>query len=198
MENISLQPSKKYITKGIMVIATVSALVILIGLVLQIAIPLGGKATAGEVAAIVWSLVLVILMFKWFFALTITIIWIKNLFYVIQSDRITIYKGIITKIEQNIPYKAITDFMLHRSLYDRILGIGSIKIQTAGQSHATTGYEGIISGLLNYHEVMEELRTRLKRYNEITEPSEMNNVEENFSQEMLNELKRIRELLEMK
>ena len=56
----------------------------------------------------------------------------------------------MTKIQQNIPYRAITDYILHRSIYDRMLGLASIRIQTAGQIQTPTGYEGNLAGLPNW------------------------------------------------
>ena len=89
-------------------------------------------------------------------------LWIDNLSYIVQEDRITIQKGILTKTLQNIPYGAITDFLLRRSLYDRILGIGSIKIQTAGQSQGAAAYEGNMTGLTAYDRIQGQLRERIR------------------------------------
>ena len=200
MENISIQPSQRMFTKSVMIIATISVFIFLTGIILQIAIPMNGRISAEEAAAIIWSAVTIIILLKWIFALTIAVLWIKNLAYVIQEDRIIIYKGILTKIEQNIPYKAITDFMLHRSIFDRILHIGSIKIQTAGQSINATGYEGIISCLTDYTGIMNILRARLQKYHGIDTMTDnttgMKN--ESYSAEILKELKIIRSLLEKK
>ncbi|OPX33911.1 hypothetical protein B1H10_04785 [candidate division KSB1 bacterium 4484_188] len=79
-----------------------------------------------------------------------------------MQDRITIHKGILTKVQQNIPYRSITDFILHRSLYDRFLGLASIRVQTAGQSTTATGYEGNVAGLLNWEPLIQDLRGRVK------------------------------------
>ena len=87
-------------------------------------------------------------------------LWINNLSYIIKDTSITIYKGIFTKVEQNIPDRKVTDFILRRGLLDRFLGIGSIKVQTAGGS-GEVGYEGILSGILDYKEIHENLRDKL-------------------------------------
>ena len=39
-------------------------------------------------------------------------LWIDRLSYIIKDSSITIYKGIFTKIEQNIPNSKVTDFVL--------------------------------------------------------------------------------------
>ena len=87
-------------------------------------------------------------------------LWINNLSYIIKDTSITIYKGIFTKIEQNIPNSKVTDFVLYRDLLDRFLGLGSIKVQTAGAS-GESGFEGVLNGILNYEEVHKNLRNKL-------------------------------------
>ena len=83
-------------------------------------------------------------------------LWIGNLSFVIKDSSIAIYKGIFTKIEQNIPNSKVTDFVLYRDLFDRFLGIGSIKIQTAGAS-GESGFEGVLDGILDYNKVHKNL-----------------------------------------
>ena len=87
-------------------------------------------------------------------------LWINNLSYIIKDTSITIYKGIFTKIEQNIPNSKVTDFVLYRDLLDRFFGLGSIKVQTAGAS-GESGFEGVLNGILNYEEVHKNLRNKL-------------------------------------
>ena len=186
MKKISVKPDKKYFTKQIYVLFTVSFFIALFSLILQILIPLAGKVTHSELASYLWPI-------SW--------LWITNLEYFIEDERITIHKGIISKIQQNIPYRAVTDFMLHRSLFDRMLGIGSLRVQTAGQSINATGYEGYLSGIVNYDELLTELRRRVRKYNEIY-GYEDEDADENEPKrkseftEMLIELRKIRELLE--
>ncbi len=164
MENISIVPNKKLKTKSYMVIFTISLLLLISGLVINLLIPLNGKADFESAGRIIWPIIISIIILLWIISVPIIILWINNLKYFIGEERITIHKGILSKIEQNIPYHAVTDFMLHRSLYDRFLGIGAIKIQTAGQSSSPTGYEGVLSGLHKSAELLEELRSRLKYY----------------------------------
>ena len=76
-----------------------------------------------KVLSIIWIIAQVII---WAISIPIIKLWIKNLAYVIQDDRVTIHKGILTKTQQNIPYRSVTDFALKRTIYDRLLGLGSI------------------------------------------------------------------------
>jgi uncharacterized membrane protein YdbT with pleckstrin-like domain len=105
----------------------------------------------------------------WIISTLISYLWIKNLEYIILDDRVNIHMGILTKTQKNIPFRAITDFVLVRTLYDRMLGIGSLKIQTAGQSVQPSGYEGKLGGLVEYDKWHSELRTRIKSLHPISE-----------------------------
>ena len=118
-----------------------------------------------------------------------------------QVERITIYKGILTKVQQNIPYRAITDFILHRSLYDRFLNIGSIRIQTAGQSKTVTGYEGQLSGLAQWEDLHQQLRGKIKNLHPFADATAVAEKAapvstDNRLGEILEELKAIRKVLE--
>ena len=105
----------------------------------------------------------------WIISYPLIKLWIKNLSYIIREERVTIHKGILTKTQQNIPYRSVTDFILERSLFDRILGIGSIKIQTAGQSQSPTGYEGNLEGFLEYEKLHTQLREKIGLLHPISE-----------------------------
>jgi uncharacterized membrane protein YdbT with pleckstrin-like domain len=105
----------------------------------------------------------------WVLSSLIAHLWIKNLEYIVHADRMIIHKGILTKTQKNIPFRAITDFELVRTLYDRILGIGSLKIQTAGQSHQPSGYEGKLGGLLEFEKWHSVLREKVKSLHPIAE-----------------------------
>ena len=201
MEKIALKPDKKLKTKLYLIISSICCLIILIGIILQITIPLG-KISSSQTALIVWPIILGFIILTWLITSPIIHLWVKNLEYFIGDERITIKKGIITKIQQNIPYRAVTDFMLHRSLFDRILNIGSIRIQTAGQSVTPTGFEANLSGILDWNELLEELRNRLKRIHD-DKPVDNDIRSEDVDtkvimNKILSELTRIREVLERK
>ena len=136
-------PDKKLFAKSMMVQLTISLTIIIIGFALHVLIPLKGRHLADDVGQIVWSIVGGVLVTMWIISTPIVYLWIKNLKYEIDEEKIIIHKGIISKTEKNIPYRAITDFVLDRSLFDRILNIASIRVQTAGQSISATGMKGI-------------------------------------------------------
>lgn len=198
---MEIRPNRKLYVKQWFTLLTVSVFILLIGLLLQLLIPLNGKVSPDQLAQILWPIVLAVILLLWFISVPIIILWIRNLRYFIEDDRITIHKGILAKIQQNIPYRAITDFMLHRSLYDRFLGIGSLRIQTAGQSQPAANYEGKLSGIENYRELHEQLQGRVKVLHPFVEAAGVADAakpqsNEMWFQQILSELKAIRRALE--
>lgn len=162
-----IKPNKKLFTKTVWVLLTVTAFILagvsIIHLIIYIA---DGDPNAPPV---IWLIAVIVVLVMWLIVYPSAILWIRNLSYLIQEDRITIHKGILTKTQQNIPYRSITDFILQRSLYDRLLGIGSIRIQTAGQSQSASGYEGNMAGLVEYEKLHNRLRERLRLLHPISE-----------------------------
>jgi len=200
---MEIKPHKKLLTKHFLGLLTISIVIIIAGIIFQVFIPLEEGETSGDVAVILWPITLGIIVLMWAISAPLIVLWIKNLTYFIEEERITIYKGILSKVQQNIPYRAITDFQLHRSLYDRFLGIGSIRIQTAGQTQTATGYEGQFSGLINWEDLHHELRGKLKTLHPLSEPvtvaeKAMPVSHEDKLQQIVDELKAIRKALEKK
>jgi uncharacterized membrane protein YdbT with pleckstrin-like domain len=198
---MEIKPNKNLFTKQLYILVTISFLVLIVAVILQITIPLDPKVSAGDAASVLWPIVIGIIFLLWLIAVPIVKVWIKNLIYYFDEDRITIHKGIISRIKQNVPYRAITDFQLHRSLYDRFLGIASIKIQTAGQSPTATGFEAKLSGLIEWDDLLELLRAKVKKlYPSSFTPEVIGSItnENGLLENILDELKRIRNALEKK
>jgi uncharacterized membrane protein YdbT with pleckstrin-like domain len=190
-----LKPDRKYLIKGIWIFVTVSAIFALLAAIIHLIVYLvDGDMQASE---ILWIVILAIILALWVIGYTILYFWYKNLEYRIYEDRVCIHKGILTKIQQNIPFRAITDFALVRTLYDRFLDIGSIKIQTAGKHISSSSqYEGNLAGLINYEQLHTELRERVKKLHPVSETVTTRESEKpadtDLWQEMLKELKEIR------
>ena len=198
---MEIKPNKNLFTKQLYVLLTISFLVLLVATILQITVPFDPKVSASDVAAILWPIVFGVIFLLWLIAVPIIKLWISNLSYYIDEDRITIHKGILSKIKQNVPYRAITDFQLHRSLYDRFLGIASIKLQTAGQSPTATGFEAKLAGLIDWDDLLEKLRASVKRLYPSLVTQETNESianDKDLLEKILEELKGIRNALEKK
>ena len=195
---MEIKPDKKLLTKQWYILLTISFFTVLLAVLLQILIPLSPEVTSGQAAVILWPITVGVIILLWIISVPLIILWIKNLGYYIDEDRITIHKGILSKIKQNVPYLAITDFQLHRSLYDRVLGIGSIRIQTAGQRPSATGYEANLAGIISWDELLEQLREKVKKLypQALTSTIESSGLtEKEILSTMLEELREIKNLL---
>jgi uncharacterized membrane protein YdbT with pleckstrin-like domain len=201
MENI-LRPHKKLFIKQWMILLTISVLLAVIALLLQLLIPLDKNVDSRELAAVLWPITAGVILLKWLLFVPILTLWVKNLRYIIEDDRVIIHQGILTKVQKNIPYRAVTDFILHRSLYDRFLGIASIRIQTAGQTQTPTGYEGNIAGLIEWEDLHKDLRNRIKALHPysaalgMTEKAPAATSESDLLRLVLDELRAIRKAIE--
>ncbi len=194
---MEIRPDKKLITKSWLTLITLSIVIVLFACLLHIIPALDSDVDFAQFSFYMWRVVIGLNILMWIITAPIMILWIKNLSYFIEDDKIVIKKGILTKIKQNIPFRMITDFMLERTLYDRWLGIGSIKIQTAGQTQNATGYEGKLAGLINWDELHEKLRSDLTDSRSSTkEISKFPKVNENALENILIELKKISSILE--
>ena len=201
MEKI-IKPHKKLLTKQWLILLTLSLFMLTAAVLLQLLLPLDKSVQATDLAIILWPITLGIIAFGWILFVPIMILWVRNLTYILEDDRIIIHKGILSKIQQNIPYRAITDFVLHRSLYDRFLGIASIRIQTAGQTQTPTGYEGNMAGLIEWDELHQNLRKKVKILHPVSSGSlgVAEKIEDDSERDILNqileELKAIRKSVE--
>ena len=183
----SLKPDKLYFKKHIYAILLLTP--ILEALFIPFCLYALGEKDNGTLVLMYGNIIWVILCI---FILFFSKLWINNLSYIIKNNNITIYKGIFTKVEQNIPDRKVTDFILHRDLFDRFLGIGSIKVQTAGGS-GQMGYEGILSGISDYEEVHKNLKDKLvniQSTSNTTSPTTTNS-DDSVLNQILSELKNI-------
>ncbi len=193
MEN-TIKPHKKYWTAQILILATISLITLISAGMLHLIINYSNPNP--ESTLVLWAICCGANLVMWIISYPIIHLWTKNLTYIVQNDRITILSGILTKKEQNIPYRSITDFVLKRGPFDRYLKIGTIQVQTAGQSQTASGYEGCLSGILDYNSVHGDLRDKLKSLHPVSEstttsePINLNN--ENVLTQILEELKKIR------
>jgi membrane protein YdbS with pleckstrin-like domain len=70
-----------------------------------------------------------------------------SIFFEIVEYEVHVNRGIITKTRKIVPYRTITNVEIKRGPYDRILGLGTIELQTAGFSSNKMGPEERLDGL---------------------------------------------------
>jgi uncharacterized membrane protein YdbT with pleckstrin-like domain len=190
-----LKPDRKYLIKGTWIFLTISAVLALLAALIHLIVYIVDGDM--EAAHIIWMVMLSLILAMWVIGYPILFSWFRNLEYRVYEDRVSIHKGILTKTQQNIPFRAITDFALVRTLYDRFLDIGSIKIQTAGKHiSSSSAYEGNLAGLSNYDQLHTDLRERIKKLHPVsgtvTTRESDKPADTDLWQEMLKELKEIR------
>ncbi|MCF7823864.1 MAG: PH domain-containing protein [Candidatus Marinimicrobia bacterium] len=161
---MDLKPDiSRLMKRNIYTFITISLSVILTTLIIQLlVVVLDPDVTNTEFILYVWPWVVGALFIFWILTPGLTYLWITNLKYSIEEERVVIQKGILTKQSVSIPYSAITDFTLSRSLYERWLGIGTLLVQTAGQGTQTGMYEGKLEGLIEYDDLYANLRAKVK------------------------------------
>ena len=105
-EDMEIKPDKKLFTKQWYVLLTISIFVLLAAVIIQTTVPLSPSVTSAEVSVILWPITIGAILLLWLICVPIIILWIKNLTYFIEEERITIHKGILTKVKQNVPCRA--------------------------------------------------------------------------------------------
>lgn len=63
----------------------------------------------------------------------------SNFYFEIDEDGLTIESGVIHKSQVTVPFDQVQNVNIERSIIERILGVSSISIETAGSSGGTTG-----------------------------------------------------------
>ncbi len=163
---MELKPdTRRLMRREIYTLLTISLVIITFMLILQILIVnFNPKVDNAQFVEYGWPWAIGALTLLWMITPWLFYLWIINLKYSIEDERLVIHKGIITKKKVSIPYSAVTDFTLSRSLYERWLNIGTIMIQTAGQSTQASGYEGKLEGLVEFESLHETLRSKIKHH----------------------------------
>ncbi len=189
IETTTIAPDRRWLTKQYLVVLTITGVAaIAVGILHLILVLTLDEADRGNLGVLIWGITGSVALAMWLTAVPIVILWHKNLEYAVEPERIVIRKGILTRIQQNIPFSMVTDFRLQRSLYDRALGIGSIQVQTAGQGVTGSGYEGKLAGLEDWADLHEDLRGRIRGTASPTDDADLNDI--------LDEIREIRRVLE--
>ncbi|MGD2043689.1 MAG: PH domain-containing protein [Acidimicrobiia bacterium] len=189
-----VNPDRRWVTKQWLVFGTITGLLVLSAAIAHLVVELAvaDNDDASLAIMIIWLAVGGAVALMWLIATPIVLLWFRNLSYLVEDDKVIIRKGVLTKTQQNIPINMVTDFRLQRTLYDRALRIGSILIQTAGQSANPTGYEGKLTGLADWDALHEDLRRRIRpRAGRILETQRSDPLDD-----ILGELREIRRVLE--
>lgn len=164
------------------------------GLGYLIALDEGSLEIAGVVVAWIFGVTAVLYLL----ALIITVAYYPTLEYTVDIDEVIVKAGVLTKSVKHVPYRTVTNLKVRRDPLDRLLGIGSLLIQTAGMS-GQSGVEESLAGLSDVDRVYGQVASTLRRFRRGMGPtaadSEPGSVEDSIP-DLLEEVRRIRSLLE--
>jgi uncharacterized membrane protein YdbT with pleckstrin-like domain len=143
-------------------------------------------------------------------ALIIVPIYLRSIEYSVISEEgsasaeIYVKKGIINITRKHVPFRTITNISSRAGLFDRLFGIGSIEIETAGYSGTTQSAEEKLEGIAFYEELRDFILRELRKFKdpyvtgtEIVHPVEepVPRSDESLEDEILLVLREIRDLL---
>jgi uncharacterized membrane protein YdbT with pleckstrin-like domain len=83
-------------------------------------------------AVVVWGAVIVGLLLLLAYAVPRVVAWATSIF-VVTTDRIIHRKGLVAKYSMEIPLEAINDVRFEQGVFERMIGAGSLVIESAGE-----------------------------------------------------------------
>ncbi|MBO8183387.1 MAG: PH domain-containing protein [Archaeoglobus sp.] len=127
--------------------------------------------------------------------------WISKYYdsmvYKLTKDEIVWRRGVWFKNTGIVPYNRITNIDIGQGPISRMLGIASLKIQTAGYSGSSGGFGGVAEIKIEGVKQFEELRELIMEFVRGKKPIAVETYgEESINLKILNELVKIRKLLE--
>jgi len=129
----------------------------------------------------------------------------RSISYELGDEDIIVKKGIITKTETMVPYRMVTNVSVKRGPVDRLLGIGTLEVHTAGYSQQTNA-EANLPGLVDYEAARQRVMAELHRYRveaggravpagpeaQVEQPAEANREMVELLRQILTEVKHLR------
>lgn len=167
MDPVIFFPDERFKPKLRVVILAVLAVSILwwsIPLVYIGGYELGGVAVGVALTAVVHVAVVLI-------ALWPVNMYYRSIRYELHEDEVVVIVGIITKSVKHVPFRTVTNLKVARGPFDRLFGLGSLAIQTAGMS-GTTGAEENLQGLTDVQDVYERVARELRRFRGAMAPTQ--------------------------
>lgn len=119
----------------------------------------------------------------------------ETMLYHFSDTEIEWRRGVWFKKTSIVPYNRVTNIDVEQGPISRMLRIASLKVQTAGYS-APSGTAGVSEMRIGGVEQFEELRSFIMQYVRGIKPVAVETYEEDTSSRMLEELVKIRKLLE--
>jgi membrane protein YdbS with pleckstrin-like domain len=124
-------------------------------------------------------------------------IYVNNFEYQVHGTEIVVKKGLFNITENHVPFSNVTNISLRKGPLDRLFGIGSIIIHTAGEKRGTNTkikMEGIMIVKEVGYYILNEIKNVESFLNTLTLelPKKREILNSNFWHEFLNETKSIK------
>ena len=120
---LRLRPHWKVLIRAVLV----AVLVVAVALVAEVLIPSGSAAPA---ARLVVGAVAILALMLW---LMVPVLRWRTTTYELTSRRLRVRDGIVTRRGRDIPLSRITDVSFETGLLDRILGAGTLVVESPGE-----------------------------------------------------------------
>jgi uncharacterized membrane protein YdbT with pleckstrin-like domain len=120
---IAVHPHWKVLVRPV----SVAVLIVAAALVAEVMIPWGGAAPLGP---LVLAAVAVVLLMSW---LTVPLLRWRTTTYELTSRRLRMRSGIIARFGKDIPLSRVTDVSFETGILDRILGSGTLVVESPGE-----------------------------------------------------------------
>ncbi len=153
------------------------------------------------------SAITVALLFPLLVVVCFTAFWIQKYYssitYILTNDEIVVERGVWWKRKSFVPYNRITNISVVQGPIARRFGLGTVRVQTAGFSGGGSAggrvAEAVILGVKNFEEIRNVIMGFVKRVRPVAVEAEAEApAPRGVDQQILNELRRIREALESK
>lgn len=169
MAPVVFQPDVKYRHKLFLITLLVGILAVGFSALLGLAIGSdAGGAGGGLIGVIIAALINALWLVP---ALLLIPFYYRSLRYEIQEDEVIVRVGVITKSVKHVPFRTVTNLKVMQGPFDRLFGIGTLNIQTAGMS-GQSGAEESLVGLPNHQEVYQQVATALRRFRGAMAPTQ--------------------------
>jgi putative membrane protein len=200
MNTQEIYPHRNYLKKLRIAVIGSIAIITLFMLLLAWPIAADGEVKGAIIYAAIWGGLGLI-------GIAITLLisapYYRSLKYEIMDEEVIVRAGIVTKSVKHVPYRTVTNLVVKRGILDRLFGLGTLNIQTAGMSGSNNTAEESLVGLENVQEVYDTVVAKLRRYRGGMAPTQADNEAGRFSSDdnlsaILVELVAIRSLLDKK
>lgn len=169
MATQTLFPSRRYLPKMYLVLLSILVLAVIgFGLMGYFI----GADNGGQAGGLLGLWIAVASNAVWFVPLAVFLpFYVHSLRYDIQDDEVIVTVGVITKSVKHVPFRTVTNIKVTRGPYDRLFGLGTLSIQTAGMS-GQTGAEESLVGLDDVQAAYQSVATALRRFRTAMSPTQ--------------------------